>query len=74
MVLDLVMIGLLAVLEVGVPGPNVSGLEVVQLVVVFNVEVVKPEVTGLEVVESQETGSEITALETVWSGTIVRCL
>ena len=51
MVLDLVIVGLLVVLEVGVPRPNM---------------------TGLEVVESEVTGSGIAALETVWSGTIVR--
>ena len=67
MVLDLVMIGLLVFLEVGVPRANISGLEVVELVVVFDVEVVKLEVSGLEVVESEVTGSEIAALETVWS-------
>ena len=48
MVLDLVMMGLLVVFEVGVPRPKV--------------------------VESEVTGSDVVALETAWSGTIVRCL
>ena len=73
MVLDLVMIGLMVVLEVGVPRPNMTVLEVVELAVVFDVEVVELKVTGLEVAESEVTGSEIVTLETVWFGTIVRC-
>ena len=56
----------------GVPRPNVTGLEVVELAMVFDVEVVKLEVSGLEVVESELTGSEIASLKTVWSGTSVR--
>ena len=66
--------GLLVVLEVGDPRPNVTGLEVVKSAVVFGVEVVKLEVTGLELVKSDVAGSEVhlAALETVWSGTIVR--
>ena len=44
------------------------------LLVVPELHVAKLEVTGLEVVVSEAMGSELVALGTAWSGTIVKCL